>query len=418
MIKINRENKIWQTAKIVISIILVIMCALTIGAAAVSSSYDVTVIDGKRSVKITTRSDDVNVILQQANIVTDGNDIINTEKLVPGKDSTVVVTRGYDVILSFNGKEKAFVGYKNVEEILDKANIKLGKGYEINCNLTDTLYNGMKIVVTKNIKVKIIADGKQSIEKVMTSTVEKILAQVGIKLGKDDIVSPKRGTVIMAKTVITVKRVKFSQRTATEKIPYTSTYENSSKLEEGTFSVKSAGSDGQRTVKYLDKYVDGKRVSSKELSSKVIKKAVNEVVLRGTKTVPGKKTVAANANISSIKTVSNFKLPSNYSVNSNLVPTSYKRKLTGSGTAYYGGYRTSTGKVPQPGYVAVNPKIIPYGSKLWIVSDDGKYVYGYAIAADTGGFIYNGTGTIADLYFNTYGECVNFGRRNITVYVL
>ncbi len=71
-----------------------------------------------------------------------------------------------------------------------------------------------------------------------------------------------------------------------------------------------------------------------------------------------------------------------------------------------------------PGRVAVDPDQIPYGTKLYIVSSDGRYVYGYAVAADTGGFVWNGSGTTVDLYMNTYSECMSFGRRTVEIYVL
>ena len=69
------------------------------------------------------------------------------------------------------------------------------------------------------------------------------------------------------------------------------------------------------------------------------------------------------------------------------------------------------------GGVAVNPNIIPYGSKLYIVSTDGSFVYGYATAVDTGGALMDGS-AIVDCFYNTYDECVNFGRRDVNVYVL
>ena len=72
----------------------------------------------------------------------------------------------------------------------------------------------------------------------------------------------------------------------------------------------------------------------------------------------------------------------------------------------------------QVGVVAVNPNISPYGSKLYITTPDGSYVYGYAVAGDTGGFIYSHPDTIVDLFMNTVAECYAFGRRDIVVYVL
>ena len=67
------------------------------------------------------------------------------------------------------------------------------------------------------------------------------------------------------------------------------------------------------------------------------------------------------------------------------------------------------------GTVAVDPKVIPLGTALYIVTDDGEYIYGYCIAEDTGGAV---KGNIVDLFFNTLAECYAFGRRNCTVYVL
>ena len=51
-------------------------------------------------------------------------------------------------------------------------------------------------------------------------------------------------------------------------------------------------------------------------------------------------------------------------------------------------------------------------------TEDGSYVYGYCVAGDTGSFIYDGTGTIVDLFFNTVEECYEFGRRSVIIYVL
>jgi len=68
--------------------------------------------------------------------------------------------------------------------------------------------------------------------------------------------------------------------------------------------------------------------------------------------------------------------------------------------------------------VAVNPNIIPYGSHLWIVSNDGRYVYGYAIAVDTGGFVRHANAPIVDVYVPNSAFARQWGRRGVTVYVL
>lgn len=75
---------------------------------------------------------------------------------------------------------------------------------------------------------------------------------------------------------------------------------------------------------------------------------------------------------------------------------------------------TASGMMFEVGVVAVDRSQIPLGTKLYIESLDGKYVYGYCIAADTGGAI---KGNKVDLAMNTKSECFQFGRRNVRVYI-
>ena len=78
-------------------------------------------------------------------------------------------------------------------------------------------------------------------------------------------------------------------------------------------------------------------------------------------------------------------------------------------TAYSGGGTTASGMAAAVGRVAVDPRVIPLGTRLYIEG------YGYAVAADTGGAI---KGNRIDLFFETYDEAISFGRRKVTVYVL
>ncbi|MBR5536046.1 MAG: Fic family protein, partial [Clostridia bacterium] len=75
---------------------------------------------------------------------------------------------------------------------------------------------------------------------------------------------------------------------------------------------------------------------------------------------------------------------------------------------------TASGMMFEVGVVAVDRRQIPLGTKLYIESLDGKYVYGYCIAADTGGAI---KGNKVDLAMNTKSECFQFGRRPVRVYI-
>lgn len=94
---------------------------------------------------------------------------------------------------------------------------------------------------------------------------------------------------------------------------------------------------------------------------------------------------------------------------------SYIDVLSVEATAYCGGGTTATGTPARYGAIAVDPRVIPYGTRMYIVSDDGKWIYGVATAEDCGSAI---KGNIIDLYFDSYDTCIQFGRRNCTVYIL
>lgn len=88
-----------------------------------------------------------------------------------------------------------------------------------------------------------------------------------------------------------------------------------------------------------------------------------------------------------------------------------------SATAYTAkqGARTASGLTVGEGKIAVDRRIIPLGTKLYVASTDGSKDYGFAVASDTGGAIKNNK---IDVFFNTYSKCIQFGRRNVKVYIL
>ena len=116
--------------------------------------------------------------------------------------------------------------------------------------------------------------------------------------------------------------------------------------------------------------------------------------------------------------VSLLDLPEWLTFDENGVPTEYVNVLTGNACAYTADPDAlmSTGKPVFQGYVAVDPDIIPYGSELYIVAEDGE-VYGYAIAADTGYSVRKGH-IIVDLFMNEYDDCIQWGNKPVNVYVL
>lgn len=96
----------------------------------------------------------------------------------------------------------------------------------------------------------------------------------------------------------------------------------------------------------------------------------------------------------------------------------FNQVRTMKGTAYNCdepglGTITASGTTVHWGVVAVDRRVIPLGTKLYIVSNDGYLVYGFAIAEDTGV-----RGEHVDLYMENWDDMINFGIRDCTVYIL
>lgn len=249
--------------------------------------------------------------------------------------------------------------------------------------------DGYEVTVKQKYHVAVTVDGETKDIYTGDATVEGILRNGGIELHEADLVEPARDTQITEPTNITVTRVTKAQKKQTQPISYTTETRDASDLESGKTRVAQKGVNGVQEVTMEYTYHDGKQVSCVQLATTTVKEPVTEIVERGTKK-PAVTTASGSLN--------------------------YSRVLTVEATAYSGGGITASGMAAQVGRIAVDPRVIPLGSRLYITSADGtSWVYGTAVAADTGGAI---KGNRIDLYFNSESECINFGRRSAKVYVL
>jgi 3D (Asp-Asp-Asp) domain-containing protein len=150
--------------------------------------------------------------------------------------------------------------------------------------------------------------------------------------------------------------------------------------------VVQEGKKGERGIKYVVTYQDGKKVGQKVVDTWINKKPVNQVVV-----VP-KPVMLASRGEFGMRSI-------------RMVATAYAPFACGGSSSG----RAALGMPARKGVAAVDPRIIPLGSKLYIEG------YGYAVAGDTGGAIKGGR---IDLCFNTYSEAIRYGRHTVTVYIL
>ena len=236
--------------------------------------------------------------------------------------------------------------------------------------------DGMSLELVHAKDFTVTADGKTIEYKSLEATVGDALKDKGIKVGKIDIVEPDVGSELADGDKIVVKRVVIKEETVEEEVDFETITEEDESLAEGKTKVKTEGKKGKDEVVYKITYTDGKETKRKELSRKNLVKPVSEVVAKGT-------AVEYNG-------------------------TLYKRKMTVKAYSYTGGGRTATGTRARVGEIAVDPRVIPLGTTVYIPG------VGERRAEDTGGNI---KGKTIDIYMNSKSACRRWGRRTITIYL-
>ena len=411
----NSTRRVMLRVALLVAVIITVVCAGSVFAAA-SETYVVDIYDGSQVTRVETSEYEAEKVVAEVGIQLSENDKLILEHFNPGRDSRIIICRESKVTLVYpNGEsyETLFAG--TVAELIDSKGVTLFNGGNSNVNLNAVVTNNLELVIYEAKSITINVDGETITVKSIAQTVGELLKEQNIVLDNDDEAVPSLDTELTKDMVIDVLRVEYVMREAEEKITYETEAIKSALYALGTTKVTQKGVEGTKTVVYKDKVVNGAVQSSTATSETVTKEPVKQITTVGTfvnTSGLGNGKIEKNG-----KPISEIALPSKYSIGANNVPTEYKYTISGRAAAYcIPGGTTSTGKKAKPGYIAVNPKQIPYGTEMWIVSNDGV-VYGYAIAADTGGFVKHGYFT-CDLFMNTKEQCIQWGDRGVTIYVL
>ena len=219
-------------------------------------------------------------------------------------------------------------------------------------------------------------------------------------LDAEDYTEPALSARVTAGSKIEVHRVEYQDKVETQAVPYDTEYVYTSLYfrNTGRATTMQHGAEGQQTVTTRERWVDG------ELENSV----VTDVTTTVEPTDHVVKTYGAGAPVS----------PLTGPDGTTNAPASYSKVLTGKATGYYSkSGKGSSGLGLGYGTVAVDPSVIPYGTLLYITSPDGSFVYGYAVATDTGIAVQDGR-ILVDLFYETYAESVINGAINVNVYVV
>jgi uncharacterized protein YabE (DUF348 family) len=278
---------------------------------------------------------------------------------------------------------------ETVEKFLAEQNIEIKQYDELNLALNTAIEEGLVIKIDRAVPVSIIIDGSQMQVTTCRDTVAQLLEEKHVVLSDKDTVNYKVTDKISENMVIDIKTYQEVMITEKEAIAFATEKTEVYDLAEGRQNVIQEGINGEKTLTYKVIYVAGKETTKELVSETITKEPVNVIVQIG------------------------IKKPENI-VNTPEGDLKYVESMIFNATAYTpreggGNGRTATGMMARYGIVAVDPKVIPLYTKLYIEG------YGVAIAADTGGSI---KGNKIDLCYEDYNEAMDFGRRNVKVYIL
>ncbi len=281
-----------------------------------------------------------------------------------------------------------------VAAVLKEKGIILKPGDQVKPALKTSITADLQIAVERAFLVE-IRTGKKLIKvRTVPQTVRNILTKAQITFDDNDEITPTLDQVILRPEKIKV--VDISEVIMTKKVAISPKIEylKDRKLERGKKKVVQKGRVGllERQMKAV--FADGKKVKEVCLEERLLKPAMKTIIAMGIKPL--------------LRTIHTSRGTYRYREARTMVATAYSPGPESCGKyAVYG--RTYTGKKAGYGIVAVDPKVIKLGTKLYVEG------YGIARAEDIGGAI---KGNRIDLCYETYREAIMFGKRKIKVYVL
>lgn len=247
------------------------------------------------------------------------------------------------------------------------------------------------IVLRCKCKVSLKVAGKDlGTFETLQPTVGEVLKEKKVVLTEWDEINMALDKKVKDGTNIVVDRIEQRLQKKVEEVPFDTKEEKTDELADGKKEVKKEGKEGKKIFEVLLVYKNGKpelENGKPKMTQRLVKtiEPVDKIVKIGT----------------------NKELAKKEDDEEDLAAAG---TLTVEATGYtHTGSRTATGTYPKRGTIAVDPDVIPLGTKLYIPG------YGYGTAEDTGGAV---NGKIIDLFFETQAEAINWGRRVVTIKIL
>lgn len=309
------------------------------------------------------------------------------------------------VVINDNGHKIALKTMKaTVKEVLEQTGITVAKedyiSMPFDAKLTKIHQNVIEI--KRAVPVSIRVDGKELDVKTYKDTVKELLKDNNIIVDSDDkFAGAQLGDKIVSDMNISIIRVEEKTLTETSSIPFKTITKDSNRLDKGVKNTAREGKEGVRERLYRVVYEDGKQTAKQLIKDFVATNPLNRIVEVGT--------------VLNYKTSRGERI--RFSKVLDMRATSYTASFrdTGKNPGEPGFGITATGARVKRGIIAVDPSVIPLGTRVYIEVPGKAADYGYAVASDVGGAI---KGNKIDVYLETGSEVAVWGVKRVKVYIL
>ncbi len=449
----TKSNKSFTGKSVAVSIATVLLFAAVLAFAIFEGTKNtVTVTANGETEEIRTHAETVGDVLDEQAIEVGKDDFLShsADTKIEG-DTAIEWDQAEQYAVTVDGETRsAWTTENTVAAILEKAEIELTQHDKVSPALDETVDEDTVIDVEKAYEVTIVDGGKDKKVWSTSTTVADFLKQHSIELSKLDRVEQELDELVLPNSKVEVVRVEKVTDVVEDAVKYAVETKKDSSLLKGSEKLVQKGQNGLVEKTYEVVKENGKEVKRELKEEKVVKEPTQQILAVGTKTVVASvsrgtatkqaaapKQATAKKETSPVKQVSakaetaaapKAAVTAKAPVKAKAAPQPAKKEAasepTGgkefyvSATAYTASCTgcsgiTATGinLKANPGLkvIAVDPSVIPLGSKVWVEG------YGNAIAGDTGGAI---KGNKIDLFMPNRADALAFGRKQVKVKIL
>ncbi len=350
------------------------------------------IIDGQEKV-VETHATTVDDILQELEITVKAKDYIYPSKNSLVKDDLQVVWKpAHQVkVLEDSKVTKVWTTATTVGELLEEQKIKVTEHDHIIPAKDYEIKEDLEVAVDKAFQLTMVEGGNKKQVWSTSTTVADFLTQQGVKLNELDRVEPELTEKVEAKDIVNVTRVEKVTDVVESPVEYEIVKKEDSSLSKGKEKILVEGKQGRVSTQYEVTKENGKEVKRNVISETIMKEKRNQVVAVGTKS-----TAVQAMNVNSASGTDIY-----------VSSTAYTASCNGCSGVTATGLNLKNN--PNAKVIAVDPRIIPLGSKVYV---DG---YGYAVAADKGGAI---KGHKIDVFFPSTSDAYRWGVKKVKVRIL